>query len=295
MKYTHFTKDLRNELAILLKRDKYELQEIADILGKDPSSIGREIKRNSVNGEYDPKKAHHKAYVKRKYSKFQGMKISSNNNLEKYIEDNIQEYWSPEELAGRWSTKDKIAESNGETVTITHPLIYKYLYKRRPDLCQYLRSKQEKVKKRKGSKKTKKSIIPNIISIHVRPEKVNQRKSFGHWEGDTLGRIKTDKDVIAGLVERQSRYLLIDKLPGLKHTVDGFNDLLNPHHDAFCTLTLDRGVENIRYEELGKPTYFCDLYSSLNNRPMKCLNWNTPKEVFEELISVKRAKIKHTN
>ncbi|MBL7058387.1 IS30 family transposase [Patescibacteria group bacterium] len=87
-----------------------------------------------------------------------------------------------------------------------------------------------------------------------------------------------------------------------------------------------------RYEELGKPTYFCDPYSSwqkgsienrfgllrqfipkketldnhthkdiasyaniLNNRPMKCLNWNTPKEVFEELISVKRAKIKHTN
>lgn len=332
MSYKHFTKDQRNELAILLKRDKYELQEIAVILKKHPSSIGREIKRNFVNGEYDPNKAHHKSYVARKYSKYQGMKVSSHSNLEKYVEEKIKLKWSPESIAGRWNTKDKVLEINGKIVKITHPSIYKYLYKRRSDLCGYLQYKRYRVKKRNCGKKVKRSIIPDLISIHKRPEKINKRQSFGHWEGDTLGRIRADKDVIAGLVERQSRFLLIAKLPGLKYTVDGFKKMLNPYHEAFNTLTLDRGVENIKYAKLEKRTYFCDPYSSwqkgsienrfgflrcfipkkdtldnhsyedikkyaniMNNRPMKCLNWNTPKEVFDKQIKLKRAKLKSNN
>lgn len=331
MSYKHFTKDQRNELAILLKKGYFKT-DIAKVLGKDTSSIGREIKRNSVNGEYDPNKAHHKAYVARKYSKFQGMKVVSNSGLENYVQEKIKLKWSPESIAGRWNTKDKIVDVNGKIIEITHVSIYKYLYKRRPDLCLHLHSKQDRIKRRRGGKKMKRSIIPNLISIHKRPDKINLRKSFGHWEGDTLGRIKTDKSVIAGLVERQSRFLLIAKLPGLKHTVDGFKQMLNPYHEVFNSLTLDRGVENIKHEKLGKTTYFCDPYSSwqkgsmenrfgflryfipkkdtldnhdhsnivgyaniINGKPMKCLNWNTPKEVFDQQINLKRAKLKSNN
>ena len=73
MNYNHFTKDDRNELAILLKKDYFQ-KEIAEALSKDPSSISREIRRNNVNGEYDPKKAQAKSVVKRSRSKYQCMK-----------------------------------------------------------------------------------------------------------------------------------------------------------------------------------------------------------------------------
>ena len=104
--------------------------------------------------------------------------------------------------------------------------------------------------------------------------------------------------------------------------------LLNPHHDTFKSLTLDNGVENVRYEELNIDTYFCHPYSSwekgaiencfkrlrrfipkkaslkdysrediihfakiMNDTPRKCLNWKTPKEVFEEQSKLNNIKI----
>src|SRR3989344_6361508 len=94
--YNHFTKDERNELSILLKKG-YSQRSIAAVLGKSPPSIGREIKRNTVNGEYDPLKAEHKAYVVRKYSKYQSMKIVLNPKLESYVKDKLSRYWTPQE------------------------------------------------------------------------------------------------------------------------------------------------------------------------------------------------------
>ena len=80
-KYNHFTRSERNELSILLKKG-YSYRDIAKAIKKNPSSISREVKENSVNGEYDPAKADHKAYVKRHYSKYQGMKVVENGWLE---------------------------------------------------------------------------------------------------------------------------------------------------------------------------------------------------------------------
>lgn len=319
MDYNHFTKDERNELAILLKKGYFQ-KEIAETLGRNPSSISREIRRNSVNGAYDAKKAHHKAKVKRSKSKYQCMKIVEYSELADYVKINLSEnHWTPEEIAGRWN-EEKHLDKNGSQVIISAPTIYKYLYSNRGQaLCKYLCSKRYTQKKRKEVGKTKKQIIPNRVSIEERPSVVNERTEFGHLEGDALGRIKSDSEAVIGLVERMSRFLLIDKVPMLKYTVDGFKMLLNPHHDIFKSLTLDNGVENVRYEELNLDTYFCHPYSSwekgaiencfkrlrrfipkkaslkdysrediigfakiMNNTPRKCLNWKTPREIFEE-------------
>ena len=174
-------------------------------------------------------------------------------------------------------------------------------------------------KRRKKGGKVKRQLIPNRISIEERPEQINERIEFGHWEGDALGRIKTDAEAVIGLSERMSRFILVDKIPRLKYTINGFKMLLNPHRSTFRSLTLDNGVENVRYEELNIDTYFCHPYSSwekggienlfkrlrrfipkkaslkdysrediirfaeiMNNTPRKCLSWKTPKEVFEE-------------
>ena len=100
MRYKHFSKIERLELSILLKKG-HSLRDIGRALRKDPASVSREVRHNSVNGEYDPHKAQHKAYVKRKYSKYQGMKVNEHQEIRDYIEEKIRLDWSPEAVAGR--------------------------------------------------------------------------------------------------------------------------------------------------------------------------------------------------
>jgi IS30 family transposase len=252
------------------------------------------------------------------------MKIRENQELESYVVDKIKSYWSPEEIAGRLKNIDT------QIKYVSAPSIYKYLYS-----CygQYLHSClysgrwcKRKRYKIKGPKKPK---IPNRVSIEARPAIVSQRARFGDFEGDTLGRIKTDKEVIVGSVERLSRYILLGKESGLKYAVDGLKKCLSPYQNAIETLTLDNGPENARYEELGIDTFFCHPYCScekatmensfgrlrrfipkgaslrdysdedirrfvdlMNNTPRKCLNYRTPKEIFEEQLILKKLSLK---
>src|SRR3990167_1499635 len=97
----HFSRMERLELSILLKRG-YSSRDIGNALGKNHSSVSRELKRNSVNGDYNPIQAHHKAYVRRKYSKYQGMKIREHPELERFVRRKLKRHWSPDRIAGRW-------------------------------------------------------------------------------------------------------------------------------------------------------------------------------------------------
>lgn len=315
---THFKRSDRIELSILLKKG-YSYRDIGDEIGKNASSISREIKENSTKGIYDPIKADAKARLKRRMSKYQGMKVNDRPWLKDYIEDKMKNCkWTPEEIAGRLRS-----ENNDEPV-ISAKSIYKFLYSAQGQhLCRYLPHQRYKPKRRKG-KKVKKSNIPNRKSISLRPAVVDLNIQFGHFEGDTLGRIKIDNEVIAGIREKMSRKLFICKMSRLKYAMDGFNNMLNPYHDIAETLTLDNGVENVRWEELNILTFFCDPYSSwqkggiendfmrlrrfipkkaslkdyspemicdimelMNNTPRKCLNWKTPNEMWDELYAVK--------
>lgn len=319
MVYQHFTQSDRDEISILLNKD-YSQRDIAKALKKNHSSVGREIRNNSVNGIYDPRKANTKARVKRLMSKYQCMKIVKHSALADYIALHLENnHWTPEEIAGRWNNEKHFDRQNRQII-ISAPTIYKYLYSvYGQKYCRYLCSRRYRKKKMVPGGKPKKQMIPNRISIEFRPEIVLERKEFGHFEGDTLGRIKTDSEVIAGLSERMSRFILIRKMSGLKHAMDGFNEMLRPYHNEVKSLTLDNGVENIKWEKLGIATYFCHPYSSwekggmenlfkrlrrfipkkaslkdysendivrfaeiMNNTPRKCLNWKTPKEVFNE-------------
>ena len=318
MSYTHFTKVGRIELSILLQKG-YSYRDIGKSIGKSASAISREIKENSTKGIYDSVQAEYKARLKRRMSKYQGMKVAENPWLEKYIANHMKnDGWTPEEIAGR------LKSNNGNKTVISAKGIYKFCYSNHGQyLCRYLPHQRYKPKKRSG-KKRKKSIIPNRKSIDERPVIVDLNIQFGHFEGDTLGRIKTDQEAVVGAREKISRKLFICKVPRLKYAMDGFKQMLNPYHKAIETMTLDNGVENPRYEELNIPTYFCHAYSSwekggiendfmrlrrwipkkaslskytdqdiydimekMNNTPRKCLSWKTPNEVWNELYAVK--------
>jgi len=309
MRYQHFSKTERLELSILLKKG-YSVRSIASALKRSPSSVSREIRKNRVDSDYDVLKADHKAYVRRLKSKYQGMKIRQNQELEKYVQERLKRRWSPEQIAGRLRLR------HGRTI-ISHRVIYKYLdsvfgwpFKK------YLKY-QGKYFKYSGYRRSKENIVKNRVFVEKRPLIINQRKRYGDFEGDTLGRTGNSGPTIAALVERKSRFLLARKIERLGQTMEAFKELLSDV--PVNSVTLDNGLENQRHRELGVDTYFCHPYSSwekgsienafgilreylpkkaklaeysqkaidailkeINATPRKCLNYQTPKEVFEE-------------
>jgi IS30 family transposase len=222
MRYSHFNRTERLELSILLKKG-YSVRDIAQALGRNPSSVSREIRRNSVKGEYDPKKADHKAYVRRKYSKYQGMKVRENPEIESYIKQKLKLDWSPETIAGRLSI------DSGGRLSIHHTSIYKYLYTVYGEhLCKYLQYKRYRKKKRNGTKPIR-EIIKNRVFIDQRPKIINQRVRCGDFELDTLGTPKTSKESLIGVVDRKSLYFLAKKIPRLKQAMVAAKRLLKPY------------------------------------------------------------------
>lgn len=305
--YTHLSKIQRLELKVLLTKG-YSQRNIAKALDINQSTISRELKRNSMRntGEYHPIKAQHKAYVKRKYSKYNCMKISSDSFLRDYIINKLKEGWTPDQITGRLFIE--------HSRILSFKSIYSWLSSAQGELyVHYLPSKTWGNKKKK---KGKAGHIPNRISIEERPKIINQRKRIGDFEGDTMGKPKHTAQTLVVAVDRKSRLLVARKVKSLGLTIEGFQSILPQSSKSF---TLDNGLENVRYETLDIPTYFCHAYASwekgtventiqrirrfipkktnladvsddfiarlvrrMNNTPRKCLGYRTPAEIFKE-------------
>ena len=321
-RYKHINQTERDRIQALLD-EKVKPSEIARILKRNKGSISREIKRNrrkkrskggTKDGPYEAGVAEQKAYVKRKYAKYQGKKINENKDLELFIIWGLINHWSPDEISGRMKQERRPFYSSKTA-------IYEWLYS--PYGCRwhkYLYEQRYTPKRRKGLKSTK-TLIPNRISITERPEGAENRTRYGHYEGDTAvsGKHTKSTAALAVLYERKAKYIDAKKIPSLKPRE--FNQSVeNMRAKVYMdSLTLDNGIENQHYEKLQIPTYFCDPYSSwqkggvehaikmlrpfvkkgsdinnysdeyieqvvniLNNKPRKSLRYKTPLEIMVE-------------
>ena len=125
----------------------------------------------------------------------------------KYVTDHLRDGWSPDQISGRL----KRDNPNDKHWRITAETIYRWIYHPNQKKgyivwYEYLRRKQNKRKKQTG-RKVYRSHIPDRVSIRNRPEAINNRSEFGHWEGDTVEG-KGHKDGIHTEVERMSRKIL---------------------------------------------------------------------------------------
>lgn len=250
MSYSHIKPDERVELAVLL-RAGHKQSEIAQILGKHPSSISREIKRNSTNeGRYNCWLAKRNTKAKRLNANKRFRKLRANKKLKRYIERKLKKYWSPEQIAGRLKLR------YGKTI-LCHETIYQFIYKQREDLKKFLRCQKGKYRKRHGTKKREKAREEaKKKRIDTRPKIADERGRLGDFEGDTIvggGR----KERILTHVDRKSGYLLADKLKRAfaeivrKTTADRFKSL--PKGKKF-TITYDNGTEFSEYELIERET-----------------------------------------
>lgn len=230
---------------------------IAQILNVDKSTISREIKRRKLsNGSYNATRAQQKARVKRKQSKYQGMKVESDLELKQYIIAELKNKRSPDEIAGR-------IKREGKMTMIGKDAIYRWLYSAwGQEYCKYLCTKRYKVKKPKKNK-GKREMIPNRISIHKRPLGATNKTRYGHFETDTVVSPKRvqSTEAVAISTERKSKLIIGTKIlsmsyPNMTAAMKSFNIEV-----TMLSTTADNGIENKGHKDWGVSAFFADPHS----------------------------------
>lgn len=303
----------RYEIAILLKK-KYPYRDIADAIGKTVSTIFDEVKRNKKkNGEYDPKLAQQKAYVRRSNTSFKGKKIVKNENLRKFVEDNLLDGKTPESISGR------LKKHEPNLPYASRDTIYKY---QQSPYGKMLGIKKKK-KKRKYGYQAKKNLKDRQF-IEKRPKEAELRQRVGDAEADFIVSGKNGKGILLVVVDRKTRisFLEIIHKVTIKNVHQAFmriknkfpemttltldNDILFRHHKYLANLleveiyfcrpfhSWEKGtVENTnkyirKYIPKGSDLskYDCDEISTieeiLNDRFMKVLDYQTPREALNQ-------------
>jgi IS30 family transposase len=242
------------------------LRKIAAQLGRAPSTISREISRNSGPRKYRATNADERAW--RSACRPKPCRLAINPALQMVVTQKLNDNWSPQQISG-WL---KVEYLDDEPMRVSHETIYKSLFVQargvlRRELISRLRTRRLM---RRGKASTTRGQprgqIVDAISIRERPAEVEDRAIPGHWEGDLLAGGKNSH--IATLVERQSRFVVLVQVPG-KDTESVIDALVRQvkHLSAglMSSLTWDRGTELADHKRFTVATnvnvYFCDPQS----------------------------------
>ncbi|BDS07340.1 IS30 family transposase [Oceaniferula spumae] len=321
MKYKHLSKEERYMIGAF-RMQRLSLRAIAQKLGRSPSTISREIKRNnrSQDGRYRASHADSNYNARKRWAR-RGSRFDWREW--KLVEKLIRQEHSPEQIAGRLKLDDKLS--------ISHETIYLHIWRDKHlggTLYKHLRGSRKKRRKRWG-KNDSRGRLPDKAMITERPEAANLRREVGHWELDSVLGSISGRHCISTLVDRMSGYLMIGKLEARTklETNQRLDKLIARYRDRFKTITPDNGTEFHGYREVeerhGVKFYFAHPYASwergtnentnglirqylpkrksmhdltqakcnaiankLNNRPRKRLGYLTPNEVFHNTSNV---------
>lgn len=255
---SHLTKEQRYVIASLHKRG-VKKKEIAEEIGVHKSTIGRELKRNATTkGKYNSEKA--EMYAKERKERFVFTRKFT-KEIEQRIRDYlVQEQWSPEQIVG-WCKKQNI-------MMVSVERIYQFIRQDKATGGNLYHYTRHKLKHRKQPISKNGSRIKDRISIEQRPEKVNNREEFGHFEMDLVVG-KDNQGAILTLTERVSRFLMCPYLPHgkiAKKVAETVNDMLLPYKNYVHSITTDNGLEFAEHklitEKLNAIVYFTHPYSS---------------------------------
>lgn len=284
----------------------YSNKYIADHLGVNKSTIGRELKNRIkskvyirtgkiTNKSYNATDAQNDYNYKRAFSKAE-YKLDKYPKMKKFIEDKIlNDKWMPDAIVG-WMNNHNYFDRDGFT-SITTPTIYNAIR------YSIINVKIENMRRMKGNPvyeyKEKKDIIESKkeYSIDKRPEEIEKRLIFGHFELDTV--VSTNKGVhecIMTVTERKTRFEMVFKLKSksAEEVVNKWNQIKefmkSKFDKIFKSITTDNGTEFSDYLNIIKDTkaeiYFCHPYCSgekgTNERNNEILRYFIPKGTLLE-------------
>jgi IS30 family transposase len=320
MSYTHFNAVERGKIELLHKQGMSTTM-IGQEIGRHRTSVGREIRRNASLSGYQAQAAQTR-YVERRKVCRPTTRLTNERLRDVVVEKIAEEEWSPELVAGRLRS----LYPDDRRMHVCHETIYKAIYSNLHHLdflMEFLTQARPKRRKRGQGKTRRGPPIANRVSIHERPEEVEQRREIGHWEGDLVVG-KNQDGFILTLVERHSRRTAAAKVAS-RHAEPVAQAVVQTLQDYpvswVKTITFDNGTEFANHQgmsqKLNASVYFADPYAAyqrgsneqvngllrryvpkgtsftkldqsrlnniiekLNNRPRKCLGYQTPNEVF---------------
>ena len=241
----------------------HSMRSIAVQLGRAPSSISREIKRNGGQECYRASQAEESARDRGRRPKT--CKLAQNRALARIVAGKLQRRWSPQQVAG-WLKRTYPDDTSRQ---VSPETIYRSLFIQargalKKELVEHLRRSRVMRRSRHHTQKTDKhGRITDTVSISERPASVEDRAVPGHWEGDLLFGSKNSQ--IATLVERRTRYAMLVKVTG-KDSETVINALIKHARklpeELYKSLTWDRGKEMAEHKRFTLATdiqvYFCD-------------------------------------
>ncbi len=242
------------------------IRSMASLLGRSPSTVSREVRRNGGYDRYRAALADARAWSSARRPK--RCKLATYPPLCREVARKLQLNWSPEQIAG-WL---KRAYPEEESYQVSHETIYRSLFVQargvlKKELLQQLRSKRTIRRSKQATQKGgDHGQIKDMISISERPASVEDRAVPGHWEGDLLAGSKNSH--IATLVERHTRYVMLVKVAN-KDTRTVVSALIRQAKklptELYKSLTWDRGKELAAHKRFTLATdidvYFCDPQS----------------------------------
>jgi len=323
MEYQHLRVEEREEIQRGLWR-KESIRSIAKRLGRSPSSVVREMRRNKppLRNQYTPRLAHERALKQRK-SRGRVERLKS-DHVRVYVTEHLKLRWSPEQIAGR--IKTDLNES------VSHEAVYQFIYAQvrngsvvrgGEDLRVYLRRRRKR-RIPHGARRFQRVAKPLGRCIDERPTVVERRSRIGDWESDTV-ESRDHKPGVNTLVERKTGLVCISKLRERTSVATAFAVSVRLIDVPAYTVTFDNGPENQAWrhveQQLGTRCFFAHPYHSwergtnentnglirdyfpkktdftlvpdadiaaveyaLNTRPRKRLKWRTPLEVWSDAL-----------
>lgn len=238
------------------------IRRIARGLGRSPSTVSREVRRNGGSSAYRASEADAHAWERALRPK--PCRLGTHAQLRWRVAQKLALQWSPEQIAG-WLKREYPAD---EHMQVSHETIYRSLFVQsrgvlRKELMAQLRSARQMRQPKGGTAKIGLGQIVNAVSIRERPAEAEDRAVPGHWEGDLL--CGANNSYMVTLVERQSRFAMLIKVQG-KDTAAVIG-ALSRHvrklpRELRRSLTWDRGKEMADHKNFTVATnvqvYFCD-------------------------------------
>ncbi len=312
--YTHFTLFEREYLQQNYENGK-SIRKIAEALGRSPSTISRELKRNwSKKANHYHHWHAHTNYLHRRKRCHRKNHLLLNTQMYQFVQSKLEQYWSPEIIAGKWN------------LTNEEKLSYSSIYRAvRVGMFPGIKPWTHFRRKAKPYANQHKSYTKYFeSSIHDRPSIIDERGRIGDFEGDTVYGSVGKGYLVTG-IDRKSRLLIaaIAKDKKKETTNAAFISAFAKAEIKPKTLTLDNGTEFLAYKELEKElnltVYFADTHAPwqrgsneninglirfffprgtnfnkvsdeqlqsvidlINNRPRKCLNYLSPIEFLNK-------------
>jgi transposase, IS30 family len=261
----YLREDDRIQIADRL-REGASVRQIAAELGRSPSTVSREIRRNRhpVNSQYRPHAAQRRADRRRPRPK--SAKIAQNPELRDFIQQHLNLRWSPEQI----SQALRIRYPDRPEMRVVHETIYQALYVQgrgelRRELTRALRTGRARRIPRRQAQTRRPRFSTPMVMISERPAEAADRAVPGHWEGDLIIG-KDGNSAIGTLVERATRYVLLLHLPHgrtAEHVREALVSTVQtlPTH-LVRSLTRDQGSEMAAHAAFtiatNIPVYFCD-------------------------------------